>query len=103
MAHGTGIYIIDLNIDIDVDDIVIKFFRDKNYYYEQYSDCYEPTSEWTDVYTVGVYRPEKRGTHIYYDDIVKKEITKDIANMIWYNLTHRQMRADDVINAINKL
>lgn len=106
MAHGTGHYRIPLtDKDIVIENHLIRFYQTKSYYYEPMSDSYEPNAEWLDEYMVSINQlyPSKRFGYRFGEDIVNVHGDKNMANMIWYNLTHRQMSAEEVIEALKKL
>lgn len=105
MAHGTGYYSErQWNADIVTDEYVVMFFRTKHYWYPDMSDSYEPTSEWTDKYSVevGVWYEWKKGRKEVSDmwrecDMQSlTDISKDEANKIWWNIKNRNLKFEDI-------
>lgn len=55
MAHGTGIYMIPVEkATINMGDYVIYVYKERNYFYEDMSDCYAPTYRETGKYEISV-------------------------------------------------
>lgn len=96
MAHGTGHYWIrNYNADLKTDEYAAIFSRLRYYYYEDMSDCYEPTWDNEDEYEVTVIKWRKdRYGHIVADHVSEGyrtgSITKDEANKIWWNIKNRK-------------
>lgn len=77
MAHGTGRYLIrNFNTDIKNEEYIVFFTRVRNYYYEDMSDCYEPTWEDEDEYeaTIRKWRINR------YGEIIADEISEGYSN-----------------------
>ena len=109
MAHGTGYYWNRLyKADIKNDEYAVVFAGLCYYYYEDMSDCYEPTYEWQDEYKVLVMKWRKdRYGHLVADDLSESvevgDLTKDEANKVWWNLKNRKIRFEDVKKELEKM
>lgn len=69
-------------------------YRTYNYYYPQYSDCYEPTSEALDEFKITVAKYEPNGA--WYTADPDKGVTvrledKNEVNKILWNIKHRNI------------
>lgn len=111
MAHGTGYYWIrDYKADLQKDEYAVMCFRLRYYYYEDMSDCYEPTyvneNEWRiDVvkWRDDFYRKGSKVADHLCESVEMHVTTKDEANKIWWNLKTRNIRFDDVKNEFEKM
>jgi hypothetical protein len=98
MAHGTGYYWIrNWNADIDKQNYIAAFMSLYYYYYEQMSDCYEPTREKKDEYRVVIVK------HGGSDDIDSGSVDKDTINKIWWNIKNRDLTFDQCKKYIKEI
>lgn len=88
MAHGTGYYWEDTNVEIEADEYVVIFYQLCNYYYPTMSDCAEPDCDKLDEFIVTVVKWDSDGTAVEdVDETIRlKSIDKKEANKIWKNL-----------------
>ena len=102
MAHGTGYYWErKWNADVEKTDYYVIFKQLRYYYYEQMSDCYEPTWEPLDSYECTVMRWRKnRWGHLVADELSEtaevKRIDRKMANRIWKNLNDKDIPFETV-------
>ena len=97
MAHGTGLYWNRIyKADIRKKDYVVFVRRTYNYYYEQMSDCYEPSCEALDEYDVCVtcWRKDRYGDLVaddISDNIRTGKVDAETAKKIWWALKNRDI------------
>ena len=99
MAHGTGYYWNRIHkADLQTKEYAVIFTRLYYYYYEDMSDCYEPTYEAKDEYKVEVIKWRKSfhntrslvADHLC-ENIEAGSIDKDTANKIYWNIKNKNI------------
>lgn len=101
MVHGTGDYRVRIyKADLENSEYCAIFTKTRHYYYEDMSDCYEPT--WYDKEdgyeaTVLKWRKDRYG-HLVADHISEGyrtgDISKEEANKIWWNIKNNNISFD---------
>lgn len=102
MAHGTGYYMERVyKADIMKKAYCVMVARKFYYYYEQMSDCVEPTREALDEYDIRVceWREDRHGDMVadfLSTNIRTGDIGTEEAKKIWWNLKNREIPFETV-------